>query len=714
LVFLRYIGFFLLLWAPCTSIAQQPSFENHKALNNPYLQFNDIIEYKGKMYFVTNEGLYVFKNKKITLLSKKENLAGFVKTKNELYLWTIFGEFYKKNGVKLDPMPFNGPLSKRLENIIINSVIFNNNSFYISTVVGGVLLRVDLEQETISNIEQNNQAPYFINKYGGEYISGTTQNASNKKLYVSVSKTPFTITLAENTGSSKTNVLFLADGTIVFSKQHEVIRLNKAKILNRFFAEKNVESIFQDSENKIWVAMNNGGICNYTDGSFKASSSIRYLGNKTVISVAEDKKGNLWFGTSGSGIFLLKKAPETKYSSPNIYSSKKNEKIQSAFILNQTPVLGDDNSNVIRIDSSIFNPSPPIVFINSIKINGTDTATLNFYDLYHSQNNIEINISGYHQGKSELQYKYILEGRETDWNYSVNTNAYYTSLAPGSYTFKVFAMSDNGLWSKVPAVITFNISSPVWFSLWFIVSVIFLLIATVLLLGFYVNKKRQAKDKVLEAEKRKALVSELQALRSQMNPHFIFNTLSSIQSFITKNESKDAVVYLSKFSKLMRATLENTKKQKISIKDETDTLELYLQLEKLRLNNRFDFSILVDDGIDPQFDQIPSMLIQPYVENAIWHGVSHLKTQGKITISFHLEEEHLLKCAIEDNGVGRKKSMELKQNKSSNPSFGMSITKERVEILNSLHNSSLSVTIIDLMSEEAPLGTRIELFIPLE
>lgn len=712
---LKFNGLFFFLCVQVFAFSQQPSFENFKVENSLYLQFNDIIDYQGEILFITNEGVYVWKRNKIKQLIQKQNLVGFVSTNEALYVWTIYGEIYKKTGLELAPMEFNNVLSKRLQNKIINTVIFSENSFYVSTTVGDVLLQIDLEKETIENVSANNQYPYYVNRFDTGLISGTNQIGVNKELYVNVADSSFTITLADNTTLSKTNIIPLEDGTFVFTKQHEVIRFDKVKSLNRMFMEKNIENVFQDSEGKIWFTMNNGGVSCYADGNFQASNSIRYLGNKTVVSIAEDHQGNIWFGTAGNGIYLLKKTIQTEYSSPQVFSSTntKNESIRSSYIIDELPVLGGYSSNVIRTDN-IFDTIAPIVFINNIKINGVDTTTLNFYELSHDQNNLELNISGYLNDNSELQYKYILEGKEKEWNYSVKTNVYYSSLIPGSYTFKVFAMSDNGSWSKVPAVVTFNIAQPIWTSLWFITSFVLLIIAIILVIIFLWSKRLQQKDKILEAEKRKVLISELHALRSQMNPHFIFNTLSSIQSFITKNENKGAISYLSKFAKLMRATLENTKKQKISIKDEIETLDLYLQLEQLRLNHKFDYSFEIDEELDTQFDEIPSMLIQPYVENAIWHGMSNNTRHGKIIITFSLQNENMLKCAIQDNGIGRKKAMELKKQQHKSPSYGMSITKERLEILNSLQNSSFNLNIVDLTENNIPSGTLIELFIPLD
>ena len=495
---------------------------------------------------------------------------------------------------------------------------------------------------------------------------------------------------------------------------------NKTKIINRIFVEKNIESVFQDRNSKVWFALNSGGTICFTSADFNSSSSVRYLGNKTVISITQDYKGNMWFGTSGSGIYKLNKAIELKYNPPQIFSSinKTTEEIKSISIVSNLPVI-DENSKIIRTDVSKNDTSPPVVFINNVKINGVDTTSLNYYELDYNQNNIEINISGLVAGNSELQYKYILEGKNSDWNYSTNTSIYYTALNPGNYNFKVYAMTDGGVWSKIPAIITFTINPPLYTTFWFIFSIILVVLTLVSLVVFIVYRKTQLREALLEEEKRKVLISELHALRSQMNPHFIFNTLSSIQSFITQNSSKDAVNYLSKFSKLMRATLENTQKQKIPIKDEIKTLELYMDLEKLRLNNKFDYKINIDEEIDIQFEQIPPMLLQPYIENAIWHGMSHKLTNGTIQLTFKLENENLLKCEIEDDGIGRDEAMKINQHhadsyRKKNTSLGMSITKERLEIINSLRDSKLSINIIDLKDNTISTGTKIELFIPLD
>lgn len=704
--------------------AQNPSFSNYKSSTSPYLQFNDIVEHKNKMLFISSEGVFEIKNKNLSKIITEENLSKFIKTPNNLYVWSIYGEIFEIKNNQLVPFPFNKLVQKRVENKIINSVIFADSTFYISTIVGSTLIQIDLKTETISNLKLN-PYPYFVVKFNGKLISGNNQNTSKNELFVNTNSNSFTIPLAEAVGNSRTNVVQLQDKTYLFSKQHEVIRFNNTTFLNRIFVEKNVEFIFQDSQGKIWFALNSGGIISYADGSLKEANITRYLGNQTVISVAEDAKGNLWFGTSGNGVFKLENEFEhidanstITYSSPAIFSSTEieNEKVQSKFILKNLPVDQQTekpiNSKTIRTDRVRQDSLPPSVFINSVKINGKDTTTLSHYELSHENNAIEFNISGISNSPSGIQYKYMLEGFDKEWIYTVNTSIYYTSLAPGSYTFKVFAMNDSGIWSTVPSVISFTIQPPFYMSAWFLLTLVFGVIIIGFLIYFLIQKQNQLKNKQIEEQKQRALASELQALRSQMNPHFIFNTLNSIQNFISKNESKDASIYLSKFAKLMRATLANTKRQRISLKDEIETLTLYLELEQLRLNNKFSYEILVDETIDTQYEQVPSMLIQPYVENAIWHGISHKEGNGIIRIQFLPENEHLLKCVVEDNGIGRENAIKLKQNTTS-PSFGMNITKERVELLNSLNGNQLSVKINDLKINNQPAGTRVELYVPI-
>ena len=199
-----------------------------------------------------------------------------------------------------------------------------------------------------------------------------------------------------------------------------------------------------------------------------------------------------------------------------------------------------------------------------------------------------------------------------------------------------------------------------------------------------------------------------------MNPHFIFNALYSIQHFITTNNKEEAIHYLTKFASLIRLILENSANNEISIADETKMLELYLSLEKLRFDQKFDYEILVDDSLNKEDTCIPYLLIQPFVENAVIHGIRHLDIEGKITIEFKTIDDDYLLCVVEDNGIGRKESEKRKKpNPIKNRSMGLKVNKERLGLLNPNKMDDTSVKIVDLETETKVMGTRVEITVPL-
>lgn len=207
------------------------------------------------------------------------------------------------------------------------------------------------------------------------------------------------------------------------------------------------------------------------------------------------------------------------------------------------------------------------------------------------------------------------------------------------------------------------------------------------------------------AKKRANMLLELKSLRTQMNPHFIFNSLNSVNSFIAINDERSANKYLSQFSRLMRMVLENSKYDFVSFKSESDILELYLSLEHLRFSDKFDYTFDIDASIDQEEIEIPPMLIQPYIENSIWHGLRYLENKGKLNVSVRKEKNGLV-WFIEDNGIGRKKSAELKtKNQREGKSTGMKNIEERIRILNKMKNTNMNIEVLDLPDDSGTLVT---------
>lgn len=204
----------------------------------------------------------------------------------------------------------------------------------------------------------------------------------------------------------------------------------------------------------------------------------------------------------------------------------------------------------------------------------------------------------------------------------------------------------------------------------------------------------------------------LQTLRSQMNPHFIFNSLNSVNNFITKNDELKANKYLSQFSRLMRSVMENSKYEFVPLSSELEVLELYLKLEHARFDDKFDFSFSVDESINVDSTEIPPMLVQPYIENAVWHGLRYKEEKGFLKVHFQMEGNNLM-AVIEDNGIGREKSKELKtNNQMKSKSTAMKNIEGRLEILNDLHRTNLDVQVEDFSPDELDTGTRVRIKIP--
>ena len=228
--------------------------------------------------------------------------------------------------------------------------------------------------------------------------------------------------------------------------------------------------------------------------------------------------------------------------------------------------------------------------------------------------------------------------------------------------------------------------------------------------GFVFYKRNEdIKRQQISAEfNAKVVDTEMKALRSQMNPHFIFNSLNSISDYISKKDTHSADVYLTKFAKVMRIILENSEKKEVSLKDDLKALELYIQLESLRLNNKFTYEIRIDERIDTENTLVPPLILQPFVENSIWHGLANKNGEGHILINIK-KEGNMINCVVEDNGVGRVNAAKDNFASLEKKSLGMKITKSRIDIINKLKNANAAVNVSDLAE-----GMRAEVKLPLE
>ena len=216
--------------------------------------------------------------------------------------------------------------------------------------------------------------------------------------------------------------------------------------------------------------------------------------------------------------------------------------------------------------------------------------------------------------------------------------------------------------------------------------------------------------KALIAIKKKNKEIALQSLRREMNPHFIFNSLNSVNQFISQNKELEANKYLTSYSNLMRNIMENSNKDFVTLSNEVEQLKKYLDLEHLRFQDKFDFEILVNENLDQETTFIPNMIIQPHLENAIWHGLRYLENKGLLHLKFELNNKKVV-VTIDDNGIGLTKSKELKTfNQMVHKSVGLENTKQRISLLNDLYKTEIT---FEIKEKTAPqTGTIVEIVFP--
>ena len=310
------------------------------------------------------------------------------------------------------------------------------------------------------------------------------------------------------------------------------------------------------------------------------------------------------------------------------------------------------------------------------------------------------------RNRENIKYHYILHGYEEKWMISnfANNEFIYNALAPGNYTFVIKA-ENQGKFSS-PISYSFSILKPLYLRWWFIICVGLLLILLISMIFWYMLNAQRKKSQIIN----ELNDSKLTAIRSQMNPHFIFNALNSIQDLVLKGDIDNSYTFITKFSNLIRRTLNYSDKDFVDFEQEIKLLELYLSLEKLRFKKELEYSIDVDIDADIQ---IPPLLIQPFVENALVHGLLHKEGNKKLSIQFHMEES--LICIIEDNGVGRDKAKAIKlRQKVAHESFASKAIQKRFEILTNVMNSKFGYAYEDLYENDIALGTRVTLTIPVK
>lgn len=371
-------------------------------------------------------------------------------------------------------------------------------------------------------------------------------------------------------------------------------------------------------------------------------------------------------------------------------------------------VASDEGVSMLPI-KEFFNYSNilPKPYFNKILINDKETDFTSGKIYLSGENKLSILFSSINYSTSRVKYSYMMEGMDNMWNQGHENNVVFKNLPPGTYSFLLKSRLNKDAYSSV-IKLAIVVKPGIFQRLTTWIAICTFIVLIIFIVYFYLKNKKLKQDEI----EHQMISLEHKALQSMMNPHFIFNSLGSIQSYILQNKPNEAGLYLSQFARLIRQNMNSLKSNLICIEDETERLRNYLDLEKFRMNDKFTYSIDIDPKIDPDEVLIPSMMIQPFVENAIWHGISPIDAKGEINIRFAQADKNKLNIIIEDNGIGITAAKTF-QKSDSHLNMGMELTKKRLEILSKKYNVKSGYFTSELYPGQSNPGTIITLVVPI-
>jgi streptogramin lyase/two-component sensor histidine kinase len=485
----------------------------------------------------------------------------------------------------------------------------------------------------------------------------------------------------------------------------------------------NIEDICDGDDGILWLATLGTGICRYdpATGDRLFYTTASGLSNNTTYSLLRDSKGNIWASTN-NGISVINPASGLiKVFGENDGLSIHEFNSDASWITPDERFIFGGVGGAVEFDPAQILSGSFEVLSNDIVLKELEVSAVRKFleiPLYRADTvRIEKGLDNFHlsfvvpeyRHPEKIRYRYRLGGEENNWYYTDHSdrNINFSNLKPGWYDLEIQATDFSGSWSNSRKVSIYM--KPFFYqtTLFRIALPLALLLMLTLLSGFIIMQIRHR-----EQQKRDAL--RQQALRGQMNPHFIFNAMNSINYFISNNDRRSANRYISDFSKLIRTVLNNMNEDYVRLSAELDSLEDYLEIEHLRFGDKFDYTLNIDPQIHPEALMVSPGFVQPFVENAIWHGVMALEERkGTITLNVTMKDKTII-CTVDDDGVGRARSEAMKDRTLHGKSRGIALAMERLRIINSLHASSCRIVISDLYPDRRETGTRVIIEIPVK
>ena len=616
----------------------------------------------------------------------------------------------------------------------ISALALGNDRIYAGTYDGGIF---ELNERTVpKRLTQTNFSDHArVLPITFKDLQGKPYFESNRKRIRTSNKTVWEVNnlrisklvngkVSGYNFSEHLNCIFEgADGKIYASSNSglfqysddQFIRLNQYELfMNR------IDDIDQLKDGTILLASRGIGLLFWKGEELIQFDERDGLSTNIISDIHIDGDENIWLSTpnginrlimNGEGVYLAQHITDV-----NGLPSREVNSIVSQGLM----IWAATNKGVVRFNKNEIkkNTTIPALHFEFIKINEEHVELNVEYETTYERNNVEIGFIGLcYPSNGNVLYRYRMKGVEKKWVYSRVTSVRYPSLAAGEYVFEVQVANEDGKWGGTQSI-SIIVTPPFWKTIWFsLISVASFFIMILVLLRWREKKQQEKREQEALLEKQKLLTvqSELMGLRAQMNPHFTFNTLSAIQSTLHNSPAEVTSKYIGDYSRLIRKILENSKRMYLPLEEEVEMLRLYIEVEQLRFAGRFTYEIKIDENLDLSFHEIPSMMIQPFVENAILHGFSALKgSSGKLIIQLSLVGE-VIHCSVEDNGIGRAESRKIQERKGLNhESMALDITENRMNIYQKEFAKEYTLEIIDLFTvNNSPAGTKVLLTFPI-
>lgn len=707
-------SFYLLGLSGKIYLFNKKTLSKEEVIEGNYLPNSLFNDSKGNLWISTiDKGLLLYQKRQFDILKMPDGFTNtnFLsiarKANGEVLAGNFYGEVIEVNGeVKINTINQKDRIARQ------RKILHSQNKIFTFSETG-VFVNYTRPLKSFSKIVQSAKTAIIYND--SIIIVGLSSNL-NKLNSITEKITPLNANGKRITALTKGY-----EGNVYFGSTDGLYKylysLNTSVSLNQNnpLLSERITALCTSTDNLLWVATSGSGVVVvHNDKVLLHISEKEGIINNASRSITSGGPGQIWLGTSG-GISVINYTFRDKKITYNIQNLTVNDGLSNNVInemlYQRDTIYAATGKGISVIPANIsltkFNIT---VHLRDIRINQRDTILASNYKLSYHQQNIQMQFAGVELGGHFRNLEYTLDKNE-NW-VSLNENNLTVQFSNGVHTVNVRAVDVNGNISNKILSLQFDIATPFWKTIWFWL-IIYSVVQVVII---YLVNLRQKKRKETKLAKEIAGVQtaslEQQAFTSLMNPHFIFNALNSIQHYINVQDRQNANRYLSDFASLIRKNFEASQQSFIPLEQEIENIKIYLRLEQMRFNDRFSYKIRTDENLDTDDWMIPTMILQPLLENALLHGMMPSSIKGKLLIELKQKDRDLV-IIITDNGIGIANSLALKEN-GRHRSMGMELIKKRIEALSRFGAHAITIKMSPAFESKKNPGNKIILFIPVE